>query len=152
MKRLIAIATVALLALALAAPAAANNRTGNGHGPPTFEPEHVYVGGELYDTIILGSLPYNGHNGHSFNHIYPVFGPDGPTGGEVQLPVAPYAPGDPEYRGGRWVPVPLVWTDTAPVPFPELHGVDDFAAHMAAGHLVSLGEQPQLAFECPLLP
>ena len=151
MKRTLTLVGVIALVLVAVAPAAlANNRGGNGNSP--IVADHIWVDGELYDTILLGSLPYNGNNGHSFNTIYPVFMPDGVTA--AQLPVAPYSPGDREYRGGRWVPEPAVWTQEAVDDglVVNIESIEELHALEHAGLIVSLGEQPQLAFECPLLP
>lgn len=151
MKRILILLSVVALALATAAPALAapNNRGGGGNSP--IVADHIWVDGELYDTIILGSLPYNGSNGHSFNAIYPVFYPDG---SEAQLPVAPYSPGDPEYRGGRWLPEPAFWTQEAVDGglVVNIESVGELHALESAGLITSPGPQPQLAFECPLLP
>ncbi len=156
MRRFFIILSVVALALVTAAPVSAgNNRAGNGNSPIILD--HVWVDDEAYDTIILGSLPYNEHNGHSFNTIYPVFLPELDANGDpvpAQGPVAVYAPGDPEYRGGRWVPEPAFWTQEAVdgglvvliTNIVQLHALED------AGLIVSPGELPQLAFECPLLP
>lgn len=154
MKRLLVMATAAALVLATALPAVAapNNRGGNGNSP--IVADHIWVDGELYDTLILGSLPYSERNAGSFNHIYPVFGPSGPAGGEVQLPVAPYAPGDVGYRGGRWVPEPVKWTQEAVDMgiVENIESVEELNTFVSDGYLVSLGEMPQGAFLCPLLP
>jgi hypothetical protein len=69
-------------------------RGGNGNGGPNPRPV-VYVEsqGLFYDSIVTAdSLPYNGHNGHTFQQLIPT--PDGL--------VTAYGPKDPEYRGGRW--------------------------------------------------
>ena len=71
------------------------------HGPPGHidEPEAViYVTsqGLYYHTIVpyaRGTLPYNGHNGASFQQLVPN-DPDPAT--------TEYGPGDSGYRGGRW--------------------------------------------------
>jgi hypothetical protein len=69
-------------------------RGGNGNGGPNPRPV-VYVEsqGLFYDSIVTAEpLPYNGHNGHSFQKLY--MGPMGLT--------TMYGPGDREHRGGRW--------------------------------------------------
>lgn len=150
MRRFFVILSVVALALVTAAPVSAgNNRGGNGNSP--IVADHVWVDDEAYDTIILGSLPYKDQNAHSFNALYPVFMPNGDP---AQGPVAEYAPGDTEYRGGRWVPEPVTWTQYAVdhgkvVP---ITNIDQLHALEAAGLLVSAGENPAGAFLCPLLP
>ena len=72
------------------------------NGPPDHIDEpgaviYVTSQGMYYHTIVpyAGStLPYNGHNGASFQPIYPQ-----PDPNPAQTP---YGPGDPGYRGGRW--------------------------------------------------
>jgi hypothetical protein len=69
-------------------------RGGNGNGGPNPRPV-VYVEsqGLFYDSIVTADpLPFNGHNGHTFQKLY--MGPMGLT--------TMYGPGDTEHRGGRW--------------------------------------------------
>ena len=150
MRRAMVWLSVLAMALLIAAPAsAANQRGANGSGP--IVPDHVYVDGDAYDTIILGSLPWNEQNSGSFNDLYPVFLPNGDP---AQGPVAEFAPGDTEYRGGRWVPEPVTWTQAAVTngdvvlitSIAQLHELE------RQGLIVSAGEMPGAAFLCPLLP
>lgn len=150
MRRILVAVSVLALALIMAAPVmASHQRGGNGNSP--IVADHVWVDGETYDTIILGSLPWSEENAHSFNTIYPVFLPNSDP---AQGPVAEYAPGDTEYRGGRWVPEPAFWTQEAidGGHFEIIESIEELHALEDAGLIVSPGEQPQLAFECPLLP
>lgn len=52
----------------------------------------------FYYTIVPyagGTLVYNGHNGGSFQQLWPNGGPDNAA-------YTLFGPGDPGYRGGRW--------------------------------------------------
>ena len=88
------------------------------HGPPGHidEPEAViYVSsqGMYYHTIVPyagDTLPYNGHNGASFQPIDPSTDPA----------TTPYGPGDPGYKGGRW------WIDVNGNGEKDPEGVDHY--------------------------
>jgi hypothetical protein len=82
-RRLMFVAILAVMVLALAVPALANNRGGNsGKG---FGTVYVTSQGLYYDTFVsVDPLPFHGN----FQYIA-----NGATA---------YGPGDPEYKGGRW--------------------------------------------------
>ena len=141
MRRILTLALSAILVVAFAAPALATQP--GDHGSPIV-PAHVYVDGETFGTIVLGELPYNG-NDQSFDELYVIMNAGG---GEAQGPIAEYAPGDPEYNGGRWITTVFEWapeaTPTVLTSFAEVH-----AAEMA-GDLLEVGAGP--VFLCPLIP
>jgi len=76
-----------------------------------------------------------------------------------QRSVAQYAPGDPEYNGGRWNVMLVTFTDMGKnvhdpdkdgeVNF-ELTNAEDVLHHAELGHLTIA--EPGVYFECPLLP
>lgn len=149
MRRLLSLMIAVLAILALAVPAtAANQRGGNGSSP--IVPDHIWVDGRAHDTIILGSLPWSPENDHSFNDLYPVLNVDGTA---AQGPVAAYAPTDPEYRGGRWVPEPVQWTQAAvdAGAVETIESINELHALVDAGFLEELGRNTDAAFLCPVL-
>lgn len=135
MKRITILAIAVLMAVTTAAPAFAAKPAS---GPIT--PDFIYAGGELYGTILQGSLPYNGHN-KSFDQLFLV--PD-------QQPVAEAAPGQ-GYNGGRWLPTPVTKT----MDFPAGHMITSAAelAKAEADGWVVIGDPiTDGAFLCPLIP
>jgi hypothetical protein len=99
-KKMIGLISLVVFSTLLSVPLVFASPPPQAKGPPAHidEPEAViYVTsqGMYYHTIVPyagGSLPYNGHNGASFQPINP-----NPNPAET-----PYGPGDPGYRGGRW--------------------------------------------------
>lgn len=86
-RRLLFLALLVVMVLAVAAPALANNRGGNSE--KGFGEVYVTSQGLYYDTFVaVDPLPFHG----PFQEI---------EGGATQ-----YGPGDPGYVGGRW------WEDT----------------------------------------
>ena len=141
MRKTIVIAIAALLAIGLiAAPASAAR--GGEKGSPIVE-SLINVDGVTYGTILLGALPYNNGNAHSFDTLY-VF----PNGD--QAPVAEYAPGDKEYNGGRWLPTPVTW-NVEPVDG-GLTSAAAVEAAAAAGHVTIHPPDTSGTFLCPLIP
>lgn len=135
MKRILILAVAVLMAVTTAAPAFAANPGG---GPIT--PDFIYADGDLYGTILKGSLPYN-DNSHSFDQLFLVPG---------QQPVAEAAPGQ-GYNAGRWLPTPVTKTAT----FPSGHMITS-AADLAMAETygwVTIGvPDTGAAFLCPLIP
>ncbi len=136
MKRIAIVALAALMAVALvAAPAAA--APGGEPGSPIV-PDFIYADGELYGTILLGSLPYNGKP-KSFDKLFLVPG---------QAPVSEAAPGNRDYNGGRWLPTAVTWNVTA-------YTITSYAQlHAAAmnGDVTIGTPMTDAAFLCPLIP
>lgn len=67
--------------------------------------------GLYYDTFVSQDpVPYNGHNGNSFQELYFVNG----------QPTTDYGPGDPGYKGGRW------WLDLNGNDKKDPEGVDHY--------------------------
>ena len=158
-KKLIltALCSLVLSMMVIAAPAMAAPPDNPMPGKPDFNP-HIYADGEAWGTKIGPLLPMpNGRNNHSFDMLFPVLW----DGGEVQMPVAEAAPGNPDYNGGRWAVYPAVWNVEPHATFTfyeekdeyDLGGVDwnNLAAHVALGHLTISAEAVKY-FECPLLP
>ncbi|HEY5628085.1 MAG TPA: hypothetical protein VIR16_01110 [Candidatus Limnocylindrales bacterium] len=61
--------------------------------------------------------------------------------------VAAAAPGDPGFRGGRWMVLPITW-HTTPV---QLTSGDQVQAYASAG-LLTIASAPVKEFECPVIP
>jgi len=144
---------VVALALLVVMPAYADR------GKPDFG-EHIYVDGEAWGTKVTTELPApKGNNAHSFQPLY-VFS----NGVPEQLLVATAAPGDKDYRGGRWETWTATWIEDLPHPKVELVSFeerfpDDFGSiefHVNLGHIDlekgSPGPPPPDYFSCPLLP
>lgn len=135
MKRMIILGIAVLMAVTTAAPAFAAQPDS---GPIT--PHLIYADGELYGTILKGSLPYNGNN-QAFDQLFMV---------PEQNPVAEAAPGQ-GYNGGRWLPTPVTKTAS----FPAGHIITS-AADLAEAEMhgwVTIGAPDTgAAFLCPLIP
>jgi hypothetical protein len=129
-------------------------------GKPDFNP-HIYVDGEAWGTKVTAVLPPpKGNNAHSFQPLY-VFS----NAPNDQLLVATAAPGDMDYRGGRWVTFTVTWTAEGmaahdPLPLLTRYGPasdpDSILFHENLGHLEvtkgSFQDGPPEYFSCPLLP
>jgi hypothetical protein len=132
MRRTIALVLSAILVVAFAAPALADSDPQG----PKIAFDAIYADGELYGTIGLTPLPYNG-NDHSFDTIYLVPG---------QQAVAEAAPG-PGFNGGRWLPTEVTWNVT---PYLLTSSEDVMAAHQAGDINVGTPDYDG-AFLCPLI-
>ena len=135
MRRFIVLSLAAMLVVAaFALPAAA--------GSP-IKPDLIHVDGDTYGTILLKALPYNQGNAHSFDNLY-VF----PN--EEQTPIAEFAPGDKDYNGGRWLPIPVTWNvDVDPY---VLGSVEALEAAADLGDVTIGGALTGGTFLCPLIP
>jgi len=129
MRRLFSIVAGSTLALALGVGSVAAG------GPP-----HVgfYADGQLYRTIGT-STDFSGTGAptSSFEAIYAL--------GGTLMNVAQAAPGDPGFRGGRWMVEPVTW-NVAPVQYTS---GDQILAAAAAG-AITIGA-PIKYFECPVI-
>ena len=92
MLRKISIVTlVVILSLVFAVPSFAQGKSGE--APPPHEKVLVYVTSQdlVYESIVLGDLPFNGQD--NFQQLEMT----GPTGLQTE-----FGPGDTGYFGGRW--------------------------------------------------
>lgn len=131
MRRLVSLlAGAGLLLTVMAAPVAAG-------GPPT--PDAFYAGGSLYRTIATpASFVGTGAPDSSFEPIYAL--------GNGLTNVAEAAPGQPGFKGGRWIVLPVIWH----VPATQLTDASQVHALLEAGS-IELG--PEVTrFECPVIP
>lgn len=72
---------------------------------------YVTSQGLYYDTFVAADpVPYNGHNGDSFQRLYFVNG----------QPTTDYGPGDAGYKGGRW------WVDLNNDNMMDPEGIDHY--------------------------
>ena len=130
MRRLLSLlAGIGLLLSVAAAPVAAG-------GPPSLA---FYVDGVRYRTIGTPTdFSGTGAPAGSYETIYAL--------GNGLINVAETAPGDPGYRGGRWVVTPVAW-QVAPVQLTSDEQVAWYAGH---GWITIL--DPVKWFECPVIP
>jgi hypothetical protein len=132
MRRLIAtLMGAGVLAVASAGTASAGN------GPPHID---FYVDGVQYATVGTPTdLSGTGAPASSFQPIYAL-------GGDL-LNVTTAAPGDPGYRGGRWMVFPVTWNVT---PY-QITSDEQLFAAQTAGDL-TVATAPVKEFECPVIP
>ena len=114
----------------------------------------IWVHDELYGTVATDTS-FTSPPAHSTDVIF-SFADSGLMG---QRSVAQYAPGDPEYNGGRWNVMVVTFTDVGKaihdadndgkVDF-ELTNAEAVLHHAELGHLTIA--KAGVYFECPLLP
>ncbi len=130
MKRLLALVAGLALAASMAGTAFA---AGN--------PIHIgfYADGSLFRTVGTPTdFTNTGAPASSFEPIYVL-------GGDL-VNVASAAPGDPGFRGGRWMVLPVTW-NTTPV---QLTSGAQVLAYANAG-LLTISSTPVQEFECPVI-
>jgi hypothetical protein len=130
LRRIAAGAAAAVLLLSVAASSVLAG------GPP-----HIgfYADGVLWRTVGTPTdFSNTGAPASSFEAIYAL-------GGSLTN-VAAAAPGDPGFRGGRWMVLPVTW-NTAPV---QLTSGDQVLAYAAAG-MLTIASVPVKEFECPVI-
>ena len=120
--------------------------------PPTKVADAIWYNGSLYGTILLGDI--KNPNPKSLNAIYLFMGVEG------QHSISEAAPGDPAYKGGRWMVFPVTFTaqgldvhdpdGDGTVNF-ELMSVEALFTHEGLGHL-TIGQEPIRYFICPMIP
>lgn len=131
MRRFISLLAGLGLALMLAAG------TVSAGGPPSLS---FYVDGARYRTVGTPTdFSTTGAPDSSFEVIYAL--------GDGLINVAQAAPGDPGFRGGRWMVLPITW-NVAPT---QLTSDEQVRAYEAAGW-ISVGSTPLREFECPVIP
>ena len=86
-RSILVLATIGLLTGIMAAPALAHGNENPNAGAEVY----VTSQGLVYETIVLGELPFVG------NARFQELEMDGPTGLQTE-----FGPGDPGYLGGRW--------------------------------------------------
>ena len=121
-KRIVGLVAAVVFAMLLSAPFVLAKPDNVPRGPPVHVNDgttgFIYVTsqGKYYRTIVpyaSGTLPYNGHNGGSFQELRPTAGPNGG-------PETDYGPGDAGFRGGRW------WIDSNNNHAMDPEGVDHY--------------------------
>ena len=114
----------------------------------------IWVHDTLYGTIATDTA-FKSPPDQSTDVIFSFAG-SGLTG---QRSVAVYAPGDPEYNGGRWHVMAVTFTDAGKAVFDpdndgianmELTNAEDLMTAAEMGYL-TIADTP-VRFECPLLP
>lgn len=106
-------------------------------GPPALS---FYVDGARYRTVGTPTdFTNTGAPASSFEAIYAL--------GDGLINVAAAAPGQPGFRGGRWMVLPVTW-NTTPVQLMS----DEQVATYAANGWITIGTTPVKEFECPVIP
>jgi hypothetical protein len=106
-------------------------------GPPSLS---FYADGVRWRTVGTPTdFTGTGAPASSFEPIYAL-------GGDL-INVAAAAPGDPGFRGGRWMVLPVTWIG-APT---QLTSGDQVLSYAAAG-MLTIGTTPVKEFECPVIP
>jgi hypothetical protein len=136
MRRLVLSLGAASLLIAATATAAFA-----GHGPLGPPAGVIYAGGGMYRTI--GTPTDFSSTGAPLDSFEPIYA------FSTQANVALAAPGEPGFKGGRWVVYPVTWTQGVQ-PYTITDGAGVLAA-AAAGDL-TVASTPVKEFECPLIP
>ena len=130
MRRLVA------LVGALGLVASLSVGTASAGGPPALS---FYVDGVRYRTVGTPTdFTGTGAPASSFEEIYAL--------GPGLINVAEAAPGQPGFRGGRWMVLPVTW-NTAPVQLTS----NEQVAWYAANGWITIGTTPVKEFECPVI-
>ncbi len=124
-----------LMLIAVAALAAAPAFANNGKGPVGPPGGKIYAHDVAYRTVgTPATLPNHG----KFNTIYVL--------GGTLANVSESAPGDRDWRGGRWEVRPITWEN---IPMTQFTNAEQIEAAAQAGD-ISIGEVVK-RFECPLI-
>jgi hypothetical protein len=105
-------------------------------GPPSVG---FYVDGDLYRTI--GTPTDFGGTGAPASSYEPIY-----ALGNGLLNVAEAGPGQPGFKGGRWMVLPITW-HVAPVQLTSNEQVAEYAAN----GWITIGTTPVKLFECPVI-
>jgi len=132
-RRLATAATGAALLVTMAASAVAAG------GPPSLS---FYVDDVRYRTVGTPTdFSSTGAPSSTYDTIYAL--------GDGLVNVAEAKPGDTDYNGGRWMVLPITWTEgVTPV---QLTSAEDVEAWADAG-LLTIGSTPVKQFLCPVIP
>lgn len=141
-------AVLSLSTLALAAPALA--------GGATKVDNAIWNDGDLYGTVVTPTS-FVAPPEHSTDIIY-SFMMSGVAG---QRSIAEAAPGDPDFNGGRWSVMQVMYTESGlaaltdgdpsqPTALVELTSDAELMEHVELGHLEVF--PTGFYFECPMLP
>ena len=157
MKRKIILSMLLLTMLLVISPVLAGKPP---EGPPgKFKDNHIWVDGEIYDTIILGDIKGTPPR-KSTDDLYVFVLPTGdPVGG--QRPITDVAPGIKGYNGGRWAVIPVTVTPAGLLAHdPDGNGIFDTldeieSLTMLMHHADNLNHfeiasEPAMYFLCPL--
>jgi hypothetical protein len=107
-------------------------------GPPSVG---FYVDGDLYRTIGTPTdFTGTGAPAGSYEAIYAL--------GSGLLNVAEAGPGQPGFKGGRWMVLPVTWAEgIEPVQLTSNEQVAEYAAN----GWITIGTTPVKMFECPVI-
>jgi hypothetical protein len=105
-------------------------------GPPSLS---FYVDGTRYRTVGTPTdFTGTGAPASSFETIYAL--------GSGLANVAEAGPGQPGFRGGRWMVLPVTW-NTTPIQLTSNEQVAEYAAN----GWITIGTTPVREFECPVI-
>ena len=104
-----------ILALALVPAALARGGPDNGLGATQVFAEALWNDGELYGTVVTPKDVSSNAPAHSFDELY-NFGNSGLTG---QRSTIEAAPGQTDYNGGRWIVIPVTFTESGLAQFDQ---------------------------------
>ncbi len=135
------LAVSAISATMLLSVVAGTAGASHGNGPPSLA---FYADGVRWRTVVTPTdFTNTGAPESSFEAIY-ALGKD--AMGDDLINVAAAAPGDPGFRGGRWMVLPVTW-NTTPVQLTSGAQVEFYASH---GWL-TISDTPVREFECPVI-
>jgi hypothetical protein len=108
-------------------------------GPPSLA---FYVDGVQYRTVGTPTdFSRTGAPVDSYDRIFVL--------GSGLANVAEAKPGDPDFNGGRWMVLPVTWTQgVTPV---QLTSAEQVMAYAANG-MLTIATSPVKLFECPVIP
>jgi hypothetical protein len=133
LRRLTTAATSAALLVTVAASAVAAG------GPPSLS---FYVDDARYRTVGTPTdFSDTGAPASTYDKIYAL--------GTGLINVAEAKPGDTDFNGGRWMVLPITWTEG--VTPTQLTSAEEVEAWADAGYL-SIASDPAKQFLCPVIP
>lgn len=108
-------------------------------GPPSLA---FYVDGVQYRTVGTPTdFSRTGAPAHSYDRIFVL--------GSGLANVAEAKPGDRDFNGGRWMVLPVTWSQgVTPV---QLTSAEQVMAYAANG-MLTIATSPVKLFECPVIP
>jgi len=134
MQKIVSMAAIAGIFALMAIPVGSAFAAQPPQTPPAKPIDEIWHNDQLWNTVVLG--PLNGPvPDHTLDAFYLIDG---------QNPVAGAGPGDSDFNGGRWLPLPVSCDGGCPL----FTDGDDVEAAIVAG-IAEVGE-PGTPFLCPL--
>ena len=136
MQKILSMAAIAGIFALMAIPVGSAFAANPPQTPPPKPVDLIWHNGQLWNTVVLGELRGPVPE-QTLDAFYMVDSQDNPVAGA--------GPGDVDYNGGRWLPIPVSCVDECPV----FEDGDAVEAAIADG-IVTVGE-PGIPFLCPLV-